>query len=90
MTGCEAVSSTGRPVPSRPVPSASMRKELCLHREVVGENHHGLNEVFNSPDSPSVLALPGLISTHRLARQRVPTPDDRLRVSEPEMQIVLV
>jgi hypothetical protein len=49
-------------------------EKLHEHIEAVGEDHHGLNDIFNDPSFPSVLALPDLISADRLARQRAPTP----------------
>lgn len=42
------------------------------HMAESGDNHYGLNEIFNDPGFPSVLAVPELISAERLARQRTP------------------
>lgn len=44
------------------------------HLNAAGDNHYGLNEVFNDPDFPSVLGLKDMISAERLARQQPPSP----------------
>lgn len=41
----------------------------------VGDNHHGLAEMFNDNTFPSVLGLQEMITPERLARERRPTPD---------------
>ena len=46
--------------------------QLRQHRDAVGDDHHGLDDIFNDPTFPSVLALPDLISADRLARQDIP------------------
>ena len=50
--------------------------KLREHMEAAGNNHHGLDEVFNNPDFPSVLGLSEMISTERLARQEMPSASD--------------
>jgi hypothetical protein len=50
------------------------REELNQHINTVGNDHYGLNDIFNDPNFPSVLALPDLISVDRLTRQTAPTP----------------
>ncbi len=55
-------------------PVEEHQEELDRHIDVAGNNHHGLNEIFNDPTFPSVLALPDMISADRLARQTAPTP----------------
>jgi hypothetical protein len=40
-----------------------------------GENHHGLEEIFNDNSFPSVLGLQEMITPERLARERMPTPE---------------
>ena len=47
--------------------------QLRQHRDAVGDDHHRLDDIFNDPTFPSVLALPDLISAERLARQHIPT-----------------
>lgn len=49
-------------------------ERLREHIEQSGDNHYGLNDIFNDPSFPSVLGLPDLISAERLARQHTPTP----------------
>ena len=49
-------------------------EQLHEHMNAGGNNHHGLNDIFNDPAFPSVLALSELISADRLAQQAVPTP----------------
>lgn len=44
------------------------------HLQAAGDNHHGLNEVFNDPDFPSVLGLKEMISARRLTEQQQPSP----------------
>ncbi len=50
--------------------------KLREHMEAAGNNHHGLDEVFNNPDFPSVLGLSDMISADRLARQEMPSASD--------------
>lgn len=45
------------------------------HMADAGENHHGLEEVFNDNGFPSVLGLQEMITPDRLARERTPTPE---------------
>lgn len=47
--------------------------QLREHMESAGDNHHGLNEVFNDTDFPSVLGLSGTITAERLAREQPPS-----------------
>lgn len=49
-------------------------EQLYQHMDTAGNNHHGLNDIFNDPGFPSVLALSELISADRLAQQAIPTP----------------
>lgn len=48
-------------------------EQLREHVAAVGDDHHGLGDIFNDPDFPSVLALSDVISPDRLAQQPVPT-----------------
>jgi hypothetical protein len=50
------------------------RAQLQEHLAAHGNNHHGLNEVFNDSRFPSVLGLSTLLSTDRLARMLPPAP----------------
>ena len=45
--------------------------QLRQHRDAVGDDHHGLDDIFNDPTFPSVLGLPDLISADRLAQQDI-------------------
>lgn len=54
--------------------SEQHEEQLQQHNNAAGDNHHGLDQIFNNPDFPSVLALSELISADRLAQQAVPTP----------------
>jgi hypothetical protein len=51
--------------------------DQCLqeHVQQAGDNHHGLDDIFNDPTFPSVLGLPGMISAERLSRQQAPSPN---------------
>jgi len=49
-------------------------EQLNRHMAAAGENHHGLNEVFNDPNFPSVLELSTIISADSLGRRPLPTP----------------
>lgn len=55
-------------------PPEQHQEQLDQHRDTVGNDHHGLNDIFNDPNFPSVLALPDMISVDRLSRQTAPTP----------------
>ena len=44
-------------------------EKLRKHMETAGDNHHGLSEIFNDSDFPSVLGLSEMITPERLARQ---------------------
>ncbi|KIW22076.1 uncharacterized protein PV07_12538 [Cladophialophora immunda] len=41
---------------------------------VADDDHHGLDDIFNDPDTPSVLTSPDLLTPDRLARHVPPTP----------------
>ncbi|KIV98358.1 uncharacterized protein PV09_09804 [Verruconis gallopava] len=43
------------------------------HMQEAGDNHHGLDEIFNDQTFPSVIKLPDFMSAQRLARHRQPT-----------------
>ena len=49
-------------------------ERLREHVQAEGDNHYGLNQVFNDPDFPSVLGLPEIISAQQLAEQPRPSP----------------
>src|SRR5579871_5616969 len=54
-------------------PEEQHEAQLGQHMQVIGEeDHHGLNDIFNDPSFPSVLALPGMISPNTLAQQPHP------------------
>jgi hypothetical protein len=50
------------------------QEQLYRHMNAVGNDHHGLDDIFNDPNFPSVLVLPDMISADRLARQAASTP----------------
>ena len=43
-------------------------EKLREHVEAAGDNHYGLDEIFNDPSFPSVLSLSNMISPEQLAR----------------------
>jgi hypothetical protein len=49
-------------------------EESRKHLQAAGDNHYGLNQVFNDPDFPSVLGLKEMISAQRLAEEQAPSP----------------
>lgn len=49
-------------------------EKLHQHMEIAGENHHGLNDIFNDLSFPSVLGSSDMISANHLVRQPAPTP----------------
>lgn len=53
--------------------SGKHEEQLHEHMESAGDNHHGLNEVSNDPDFPSVLGLSEMITAERLAREHPPS-----------------
>jgi len=56
-------------------PEEQHEAQLGQHMQVIGEDdHHGLNDIFNDPSFPSVLALQDMISPNTLAQQPHPTP----------------
>lgn len=55
-------------------PAEQHQTQLDQHMDAVDDDHHGLNDIFNDPDFPSVLASPDLISADRLVQQPAPTP----------------
>ena len=54
--------------------SEQHQEKLDQYINAVGNDHYGLNDIFNDPSFPSVLALPDLISVERLTREAAPTP----------------
>ena len=51
------------------------QEALLAHmNDDVGENHYGLDILFNDAQFPSVLGLQEMLSSERLARQQLPTP----------------
>ena len=49
-------------------------QRLQQHLQDAGDNHHGLDGIFNDPAFPSVLGHPEMLSAERLSRQQPPSP----------------
>ena len=45
-------------------------EKLREHVETACNDHHGLEEIFNDPEFPSVLGLSEMITPERLVRQK--------------------
>ena len=56
-------------------------EKLRKHMEAAGDNHYGLDEIFNDASFPSVLGLSNMISPEQLARYEPPSQAQGKRCS---------